>query len=168
MAVVSNALRWAALDGPLGRLVLRADRRGLVAVHLPNALPARLDPARRDDEGLADALLQVEEYLAGSRRDFDLALAPPSGSFAGSIRSALQAIPYGATATYGEVARAVGQPDRVRDVAAAIGRNRLPIVVPCHRVIGADGALVGYGGGLDRKRALLDLEAGGGRQETLW
>jgi methylated-DNA-[protein]-cysteine S-methyltransferase len=165
--VVTAGVRWAALETAIGRLVVEGDGRGLAAVHLPNALPAGLDPLHRDDDTLADALGQLEEYFAGRRRDFDLPLAPAQGSFDRSIREALQTIPYGATATYGEVARAVARPDRVREVAAGIGRNPLAIVVPCHRVIGADGALVGYGGGLDRKRALLDREAGI-RQETLW
>jgi len=164
---VTAGLPWAALETAVGRLVVEGDGRELVAVHLPNALPAGLDPLGRDDDALADALGQLEEYFAGRRRDFDLPLAPAHGSLDRSIRHALQAIPYGETTTYGRVALAVGRPDRVRDVAAGIGRNPLAIVVPCHRVIGADGALVGYGGGLDRKRALLDLEAGI-RQETLW
>src|SRR5947207_2410367 len=100
---MTAALRWAALDTPLGRMVVVGGGRGLVAVHLPNALPAGLDLLRRDEDALADGLAELEEYFAGRRRAFDLPLAPAVGSLDRSIREALQAIPYGETASYGEV-----------------------------------------------------------------
>ena len=140
---------WATIDTPLGELVIEGDERGVTALHLPNLRPA-LDPALRDTEALSVAVSQVEEYFAGSRRDFDLPL-----------------VPYGETTTYGEIARTVGHPDGARGVGGAMARNPIPIIVPCHRVVGSNGALVGYGGGLERKRTLLDLEAGR-LQESIW
>jgi methylated-DNA-[protein]-cysteine S-methyltransferase len=103
---------------------------------------------------------QLGEYFAGDRRGFELAIQLDGTRFERAVWGELLRIPYGETSSYGELARAIGCFERVRDVAAAIGRTPIPIVVPCHRVIGSDGSLTGYGGGLDRKRALLDLEAG--------
>ena len=103
---------------------------------------------------------QLAEYFAGSRRSFDLTLELPGTDFQRQVWRALMEIPYGETRTYGEQAQAIGKPEAIRAVARANGDNRLAIVVPCHRVIGADGHLTGYGGGLMRKRRLLDLEAG--------
>jgi methylated-DNA-[protein]-cysteine S-methyltransferase len=158
---------WAELATPVGRLVLEGGPDALIAIHLPGGAPRRLDPHRRDPQRLAEALGQLEEYFAGRRRTFDLPLAPAAGGLDRDVRRALLAIPHGRTLSYGELADTVGRPDRIRAVAAANGRNRLPIVVPCHRVIGADGSLVGYRGGLTMKRALLDLEAGC-LQQALW
>lgn len=157
---------WATIDTPLGELVLEGDERGVTALHLPNLRPA-LDQARRDPEALAVAVGQVEEYFAGSRRAFDLPLAPAGGGFFLRVWRETSAIPYGETSTYGEIARAVGHPDGARGVGRAMARNPIPIIVPCHRVVGSNGALVGYGGGLERKRLLLDLEAGR-LQESIW
>ena len=157
---------WATIDTPLGELVLEGDERGVTALHLPNLRPA-LDPARRDPEALAVAVGQVEEYFAGSRRAFDLPLAAAGGGFFLRVWQETSAIPYGETTTYGEIARAVGHPDGARGVGRAMARNPIPIIVPCHRVVGSNGALVGYGGGLERKRLLLDLEAGR-LQESIW
>ena len=157
---------WATIDTPLGELVLEGDERGVTALHLPNLRPA-LDQARRDPEALAVAVGQVEEYFAGSRRAFDLPLAPAGGGFFLRVWQETSAIPYGETSTYGEIARAVGHPDGARGVGRAMARNPIPIIVPCHRVVGSNGALVGYGGGLERKRLLLDLEAGR-LQESIW
>jgi methylated-DNA-[protein]-cysteine S-methyltransferase len=157
---------WATIDSPLGELVLEGDERGVTALHLPNLRPA-LDPALRDPGALAGAVSQVEEYFAGRRRAFELTLAPAGGDFDLRVWRETIAIPYGETATYGEIARAVGRPEGAREVGGAMARNPIPIIVPCHRVVGSDGALVGYGGGLERKRALLDLEAGR-LQESLW
>ena len=109
----------------------------------------------------------MEEYFAGSRRAFDLPLAPAGGGFFLRVWQETSAIPYGETSTYGEIARAVGHPDGARGVGRAMARNPIPIIVPCHRVVGSNGALVGYGGGLERKRLLLDLEAGR-LQESIW
>ena len=101
---------------------------------------------------------QLGEYFAGRRRTFDLPLTPEGTTFQCSVWMALRAIPYGATISYRALAERIGRPSAMRAVGAANGRNPLPIVVPCHRVIGADGSLTGFGGGLPTKRFLLELE----------
>ena len=114
----------------------------------------------RDDARFADARAQFTEYFAGQRTEFDLPLDCATGTeFQRLVWRALCDIPYGETISYGELARRIGQPAAVRAVGLANGRNPLSIVVPCHRVVGTGGKLTGYGGGLDRKRHLLDLEA---------
>ncbi len=157
---------WATIDSPLGELVLEGDERGVTALRLPNLRP-ELDPALHDPSALAEALDQLGEYFAGSRRAFDLPLAPAGGDFDLRVWRETSAIPYGETASYGEIARAIGRPGGAREIGGAMARNPIPIIVPCHRVVGSDGALVGYAGGLERKRALLDLEAGR-LQNSLW
>ena len=107
---------------------------------------------------LADAVTQLDEYFAGTRREFELELAPKGTAFQLAVWEALVAIPYGTTASYGDIARRVGRPNAVRAVGQANGRNPIAIVVPCHRVIGSDHSLTGYGGGIERKRYLLSLE----------
>ena len=114
------------------------------------------------DPVLLDAADQLRAYFAGELREFELPLAPRGTAFQRQVWAAVSAVPYGSTATYSEIAAAVGRPDACRAVGAANGRNPLPVIVPCHRIIGAAGALTGYGGGLDRKRSLLDLEAAAG------
>jgi methylated-DNA-[protein]-cysteine S-methyltransferase len=117
------------------------------------------EPARSDDTLLLDAAAQVSAYFAGELREFDLPLAPRGTEFQRRVWDAVSAIPYGSTASYSEIAAVVCTPAACRAVGAANGRNPLPVIVPCHRVIGMAGELTGYGGGIDRKRALLDLEA---------
>jgi methylated-DNA-[protein]-cysteine S-methyltransferase len=114
------------------------------------------------DPLLIQAADQLRAYFAGELREFDIPLAPSGTAFQRQVWSAVSAIPYGATATYSEIATAVGRPSACRAVGAANGRNPLPVIVPCHRIVGAAGGLTGYGGGLDRKRSLLDLEAAAG------
>ncbi len=117
------------------------------------------DPSWQRDHGpFTAAVDQLDAYFAGEARPFELALDPSGTEFQRQVWDALRAIPYGATTTYGELARRIGRPRAVRAVGLANGRNPIAIVVPCHRVIGADGRLTGYGGGLDRKRRLLELE----------
>ena len=111
------------------------------------------------DPLLLDAADQLRAYFAGELREFDLPLAPRGTAFQLQVWAAVSAVPYGRTATYSEIAAAAGRPSACRAVGAANGRNPLPVIVPCHRIVGAAGALTGYGGGLDRKRSLLDLEA---------
>ena len=120
------------------------------------AAPVSADPL------LLDAAGQLRAYFAGDLREFDLPLAPRGTEFQRQVWAAVSAVPYGETATYSEIAAAVGRPTARRAVGAANGRNPLPVIVPCHRIIGAAGALTGYGGGLDRKRSLLDLERAAG------
>jgi methylated-DNA-[protein]-cysteine S-methyltransferase len=153
-------MRYSTLTTPIGELLLTADDDGaLTGVNLPDRHP---DPAgwERDDELLADARRQLTEYFAGERTTFDLPLRPAGAPFQLRVWEALLRIPYGETASYGELARALGHPTAARAVGAANGRNPIAIVVPCHRVIGANGSLTGYAGGLECKRALLDLEVG--------
>ena len=110
---------------------------------------------------LLDALReQLEEYFRGERRDFDIPLDPVGTLFQKEVWEALRSIPYGGTVTYGEQAALIGRPRAVRAVAGANGRNKISIILPCHRVIGADGSLTGYGGGIGRKKKLLELENG--------
>lgn len=139
-------------DGPT--VVLRgiyfADAR-----HADGALPAG---AREDRAAFAEVVGQLDAYFAGERTSFDLELAPEGTSFQREVWRALAAIPYGTTTTYSDLARAIGRPKAVRAVGAANGRNPLSIVVPCHRVVGRDGTLTGYAGGVAHKAALLALE----------
>jgi len=126
------------------------------------ATAARETPAASNGEATAAldaAAAQLREYLAGERTDFDLPLRPIGNEFEQAVWAELLRIPYGETTSYGEIARRIGHPGSARAVGRANGRNPIAIVVPCHRVIGSDGSLTGYGGGLDLKRALLTLEA---------
>ncbi len=116
------------------------------------------DADPRDDQKSRELSIQLAEYFAGVRREFEVDLAPEGSEFERRVWSELVRVPYGATVSYAELARRVGRPSAARAVGLANARNPLAIVVPCHRVIGADGSLTGYGGGLWRKRALLELE----------
>jgi methylated-DNA-[protein]-cysteine S-methyltransferase len=148
------------VDTPLGPLWLGGDEDGLTEV----AFHGEPD-ARSGDALLQEAAEQLRAYFAGELRRFELPLSAQGTEFQRRVWDAVAGIPYGTTSTYGrtatysEVAAAVGRPSACRAVGAANGRNPLPIVVPCHRLVGASGALTGYGGGLALKRALLDLEA---------
>jgi methylated-DNA-[protein]-cysteine S-methyltransferase len=154
------SMRYSILPTPVGDLLLTADEAGaLTAVHLPNR-HSGTSGGVRDDGHLAPAREQLTEYFAGERRTFELKLRPAGAPFQLRVWEALCEIPYGETTSYGELALRIGAPGAARAVGAANGANPLAIVVPCHRVIGASGALTGYGGGLECKRALLDLEAG--------
>ncbi len=158
--------RYCTVVGsPLGELVLVGDGAALVAVELLGDAPGArdgLDPAWVEDPApLADAAAQLAEYFAGSRTAFELSVAPGGTPFQGLVWRHLAGIPYGATTTYGEIARALGRPAAYRAVGAANGANPVPIVLPCHRVVAGDGSLIKYGlGGVSRKRLLLDFEAG--------
>jgi methylated-DNA-[protein]-cysteine S-methyltransferase len=154
---------YTLLDTPVGPLALAADGASLTAVHLPKrdgqALIDR-DWTREDEAPLlAEARRQLAAYFDGRLRDFDLPLAPRGTTFQQRVWEELARIPYGTTLSYGEVARRIGQPGSARAVGLANGANPIAIVLPCHRVIGANGKLVGYGGGLPRKEALLAFEA---------
>ena len=116
--------------------------------------------AIRDDDAFADLRTQIDEYFAGTRRRFDLELRPQGSAFQRQVWDHLVTIGYGTTQSYGQVAAAIGNPRSSRAVGLANGQNPIAIVVPCHRVIGADGKLTGYAGGMERKRHLLDLERG--------
>lgn len=143
------------IDSPVGPLTLRAVAGRIVGIEFGEGG----DPGQ-ESELLVRAAAQLGEYFAGARSEFDLPLAPPSDGLLGEVLAALPRVPYGRTVSYKDLTLAAGHDvSRVREVGAALGRNPLVIALPCHRVIGSDGSLVGFGGGLERKRALLDLEA---------
>jgi len=131
-----------------------------VRFNLSAAGAAAIDrDAIRDDAAIAHVRRQVDEYSAGDRLDFELELAPTGTPFQKKVWEALLTIPFGETRSYGQIARAIGQPQAARGVGSANHANPIALIVPCHRVIGADGSLTGYGGGLPLKRALLEHEA---------
>jgi len=146
----------AYYSAPFGTLRLDAGDDELVALWLPNAEPPEV--AVGSSRVLARTAKQLDEYFAGTRRTFDVPLAPRGTGFQQRVWRALCAIPFGATCSYGELARTIGRPAASRAVGAANGRNPIAIIVPCHRVIGANGTLTGYGGGLATKSWLLDHE----------
>ncbi len=160
-------LASATLPSPVGPLTLIADTTGMVAVLWENERPGRvpLDGDVGSDAMpiLQEAKRQFEEYFNGQRQTFDLPLSAKGTPFQRNVWKALTAIPYGTTRTYAEIARKIGRPRAVRAVGAAIGRNPLSILVPCHRVIGSNGKLTGFAGGLPRKAILLKLENTGER-----
>ena len=145
------------LAAPIGPLTAVREDDVLVALWMgPPPAPEAL--GRPDDAGFADVRAQLDEYFAGSRTSFDLRLHASGNPLQLAVWELIAAIPYGATRSYGDLARDLGDRTLAQAVGTACGRNPLPIVVPCHRVVGADGGLVGFGGGLARKRYLLDLE----------
>lgn len=156
---------WTVYESPIGPLTLVAGRRGLTDLSFPGRLRI---PAGAKEGAMPAITRQLDAYFAGELREFDLGLDPHGTPLEMAVWRALLEIPYGETASYGEQAAKIDpslfdadvEPwQRARVVGAANGRNPVAIVVPCHRVIGADGSLTGYGGGLERKRALLDLES---------
>jgi methylated-DNA-[protein]-cysteine S-methyltransferase len=151
---------WHEIDSPVGPLLLAGTAQALTRVHFQSG-PRPLRPPKNWRHALAPfvrARGQLLEYFCGARRAFELALAPSGTPFQLAVWRALGAIPYGETVSYGELAHRLGLTAGARAVGVANGANPLPIVVPCHRVIGADGTLTGFGGGLHIKRALLALE----------
>jgi methylated-DNA-[protein]-cysteine S-methyltransferase len=152
---------YCYLDTPIGELLLAGDDDALSLVSFPEG-SMRRDPEPDwiyNEKPFVAARRQLTEYFAGERREFDLPLKLRGTEFQLSVLEALQQIPYGETTSYAEIAERVGRPKAVRAVGAANGRNPIPIIVPCHRVIGSHGELTGFGGGLDTKEALLRLEA---------
>jgi methylated-DNA-[protein]-cysteine S-methyltransferase len=152
---------------PIGLIQLRGTDRALTGVFMEKHRhePARPEDAIQDPAPLREAQRELEEYFAGERRDFSIPLAATGTPFQMQVWEALRAIPYGETISYGELARRIGNPKAVRAVGLANGRNPISIIVPCHRVIGANGTLTGYGGGLERKRFLLAFERGENTEE---
>jgi methylated-DNA-[protein]-cysteine S-methyltransferase len=155
---------WTIYESPLGPLTLRGNAAALSGLEFPGRGPNR-DEADRDPEAFRAAITQLDEYFAGHRQEFDLPIALGGTAFQQRVWSQLLTIRSGTTTTYGALADRLGRRDRVRAVAAAVGRTPVPIIVPCHRVLGANGDLTGYGGGLQRKQALLELEAAVSRAE---
>ena len=163
-------LAWAAIKSRVGTIRVAATLRGVCKITLGRETAEDFfgwlehhigrAPRRPGQSGIvALALDQIAEYLADQRREFDLPLDLRGTGFQHRVWAAVAAIPYGETRTYADIARAIGQPKAVRAVGAANGANPLPLVVPCHRVVGSDGSLTGYGGGLDVKRRLLAMES---------
>jgi methylated-DNA-[protein]-cysteine S-methyltransferase len=153
-------VRYTFVPSPLGDLLLFGDGQTLSGVCFPeDRSAARPQPDwTRDDAAFATARGQLGRYFDGALTEFDLPLAPVGTAFQQRVWAELRTIPYGATTTYGALASRLGDPRATRAVGLANGRNPIPIVIPCHRVIGADGSLTGYGGGIPRKRWLLALE----------
>ena len=156
----------ARFPSPVGELLLLATEAGLISVRFEtsrHAAPSPEDCEADDGRGQAGETLarvrrQLEEYFAHRRTAFDLPLAPSGTPFQERVWIALRAIPYGTTSSYADLARRIGAPDAARAVGAANGKNPIPIIVPCHRVVGAHGELTGFGGGIERKRWLLAHE----------
>lgn len=153
-------LFYRIIESPIGPLLLAGGDRGLYTLRFAEEGTAAAPDAGwiRDDALLEAVVLQLKEYFRGERRSFDVALDPRGTEFQRAVWDALAEIPYGETTTYGAIATRIGRPKAVRAVGAANGQNPLPIIIPCHRVIGKDGTLTGFGGGLPAKRALLQLE----------
>ena len=157
-------VRHAVLPGPLGPLTALADGRALTGLYFPaHTCPPAMDQAGEQVDPAADALFtqladELEEYFAGTRREFAVPLAATGDAFSERVWARLREIPYGSTVSYGEIARELGSAGLAQRVGQAVGHNPVSILVPCHRVVGADGSLTGYAGGLERKRALLTLE----------
>jgi methylated-DNA-[protein]-cysteine S-methyltransferase len=153
-------LAYTYLESPIGTLLLAGDADGLQQILFPtNGLPAVPDPEWQENPSvLAGVIAQLRAYFAGELETFDLSLAPQGTRFQQNVWSELLKIPYGETISYGELARRIGNPNASRAVGLANGSNPIPIVIPCHRVIGSNGKLTGYGGGLPIKEKLLALE----------
>ena len=158
--------RRCTVDSPVGPLMVIADNTGITHILFPTHTLADLGlvsedvPEAKDDPVLLNAARQLAEYFDGDRTAFDLPLHVEGNDFEVDVWFAMRSIPYGETISYGKQSGIAGHPGAFQAVGAANGRNPIPIVVPCHRVVGSDGSLVGFGGGLDVKRFLLDLESG--------
>ena len=160
-----RALLYTSVESPIGELLLLGDGQVLSGLYMQGARkPIAIGPRWRcSSAAFGHVQAQLLQYFAGERAAFDVSLTMRGDPFERLVWRALQDIPYGETASYGEVARRIGHPSAARAVGLANARNPIAIIVPCHRVIGADGTLTGYAGGLERKRALLELEAGQAR-----
>jgi methylated-DNA-[protein]-cysteine S-methyltransferase len=156
----TTPLQYALEDSPIGSLLLVGDEQALHGLYMQDGRkPKQIDSRwQRSTSCFADVKAQLRKYFAGQRHAFELELAMAGTPFELRVWSALAEIPYGETCSYGQLARTLGQPSAARAVGLANGRNPISVVVPCHRVIGANGTLTGYGGGLERKRILLELE----------
>ena len=158
-------MHYRTLTSPIGSLLLAGDREGLRFLLFANGRKEVRPRAEWMPDGgeLDEPARQLDEYFRGHRREFRIAVAPEGTDFQRSVWAELQRIPFGETISYGELAARIGNPKAVRAVGLANGSNPISIVIPCHRVIGSNGSLVGYGGGLPTKQALLALERGQAR-----
>ena len=158
-------MNYTYLETPIGTLLIAGDEEAVRRIDFPKkGKPAKPEASWRESSRgpVAEAVRQLREYFVGKREQFDLPLAPEGTEFQRGVWRRLQDIPYGETISYGELAKRVGNPKASRAVGAANGQNPIPIVIPCHRVIGANGKLTGFGGGLPIKEALLELESRAG------
>lgn len=157
-----SPLIYTTVHSPIGQLLLLSDGEALRGLYMQEGRkPATINPSWVcSTEPFADVTEQLNEYFAARRTVFDIPLALEGAPFEREVWHALEEIPYGETVSYGQIARRLNQPSAARAVGLANGRNPIAVIVPCHRVIGADGTLTGYGGGLERKRLLLELEQG--------
>lgn len=158
-------MQYRTIESPIGPLLIAGDDQGLrFLLFKQGRQEVKPEPDWKPDRGrLEEPARQLSSYFGGKLREFDLRVAPQGTAFQRSVWSELQRIPYGETISYGELARRLGNPKAVRAVGLANGSNPISIIIPCHRVIGRSGALVGYGGGLPIKQALLALERGQGQ-----
>ncbi|HMC51056.1 MAG TPA: methylated-DNA--[protein]-cysteine S-methyltransferase [Solirubrobacterales bacterium] len=156
------------IDSPIGELTLVASDGVLSGLYFPGHwhMPAPQVFGVRSERGFEPAQQQLSEYFAGERTEFGLATMIAGDDFQRRVWELIDRVPYGQTTTYGEMAGELGDPALAREVGSAVGRNPLSIVIPCHRVVGKDGKLTGYAGGLERKRVLLELEGAGARVEA--
>jgi len=146
---------FGLVPAPFGQLLVARENDAIVEIRFR---PGNIDGIR-DDRAVADVAAQLQQYFRGERRAFDLPLAPRGTEFQQLVWRALQRIPYGETRSYSDIAREIGRPAAVRAVGAANGANPIPIMIPCHRVVGSNGSLTGFGGGIETKRWLLALES---------
>jgi methylated-DNA-[protein]-cysteine S-methyltransferase len=152
------SMAYTTMASPLGELMLTAANGELTGLYMPAEAHAPPAGAVRDEGAFATARRQIEEYFAGERRTFELPVSPAGTSFQQRVWAELQLIGYGETISYAELAARIGRPTAIRAAGAANGANPVSIIIPCHRVIGSNGSLTGYGGGIEAKRALLALE----------
>ena len=160
-SVQRGAVSYCVMESPIGRLLLAGNARALTHLSFQDGRHP-IEPDRRwaySERPFQRPIRQLNEYFSGKRKTFTIKLAPEGTPFQQRVWQALQSIPYGRTLSYGQIAKAIGQPKASRAVGAANGQNPVSIIVPCHRVIGSNGKLVGYGGGLTIKEALLDHES---------
>ena len=149
------------IESPVGELVLLASPRGLTGVYFGHRMgETGLAADGKGSEFLDEAERELAEFFAGARREFSVVLDAVGTEFQRAVWGQLSRIPFGETRSYGEIAERIGNPKAVRAVGLANGKNPISVVVPCHRVIGADGSLTGFGGGLEMKRKLLEMEGG--------
>jgi methylated-DNA-[protein]-cysteine S-methyltransferase len=160
IAVGAPGVTHTVLETRLGRVTVVKEKETLTGLYFPRHWPRpdRTAFGLRADEGFEDVARQLGEYLSGDRSTFDLPVKVEGTEFDRRVWELISRVPYGQTTTYGDLARSLGTGTDPRDVGAAVGRNPLCVVIPCHRVIGSTGKLTGYAGGLDRKRALLEIE----------
>jgi methylated-DNA-[protein]-cysteine S-methyltransferase len=156
-----NQIYYSMFESPVGPLLLAGSRTGLQLVSFGAGNRARrVDPEwRLDNSAFVEVVHQLQSYFAAERKNFDLALVLEGTDFQKRVWTALRKIPYGETISYKQLAEIIGSPKAVRAVGAANGANPIPIIIPCHRVIGNDGSLTGFGGGLQLKKQLLELES---------